>query len=289
MTADKKLMSKKVPTARPVESSTEGVILRSKPNLDSMSSRIVEDERVFDTLIHETEVHTPEPVLDISADPGVQGELTDCLDMPIRLKGQTDYALPQNWLALENAIQQIIDVEHTNNPSWQDYYTYLSVHYTPDLEPGEQQRHAGCHTDGFQGAREPVRTKTSRSYVAVTNGGTRFFPQTFVANLDPSEFNVFEGFDLQVEKDEHGKPNYGVAKENMFYFFDAYTVHESGAASRPGPRLFMRLTWEMKLFDRAGNTKNRMLNYNWAPVDYDVRSSLRTPATEDIEKARLVR
>jgi len=275
-----------VPEVRPGVSAHVGTILHSSHRESNVDSALAEDERPFDTLIHETEIHIPVAVLDISEDGGIQGELTDCLDMPIRLKGQEHYSIPENWSSLVPAIQKLIDIEHANNPHWSDYYTYMSIHYTPDLIAGKQQRHGGCHTDGFQGAREPERTKGSRSYVAVTNGGTRYFPQKFVASLDSAKFNVFEGFDLQVERDSEGRPIFGIAEENLFYFFDAYTVHESGSAERDGARLFIRLTWEMKLFDRAGNAKNAMLDYNWTPVDYDIRADLITPTVSDIEAAR---
>jgi hypothetical protein len=276
---------------RPTHSSSTGTRYTAQPN--SMwvveDGDLNEDPRPFNTLFHETEIHEPFAVIRVSEDEGFNTHVADCLDMPIRFAGEQQYAIPDNWAALTPALKTIIDIEHSNNPNWKDYYTYLSVHYTGGLKKGQQQRHGGAHTDGFQGVRVAERTKTSRSYVAVTNGGTFYYPQTFVADLDASEFNVFQGFDLQINKDENGEPITGIAEEKMFYFFDAYTVHESGAAARDGSRLFVRLTWEMKLFDRAENTHNNMLDYDWKPEHYDVRSDLQTPTLEDIEKARLVK
>lgn len=274
---------------RPTHSSPTGTFFTAQPNEKDVSPALSEDSRPFNTFYHETEVHSPIQILDVSQDPGFDSQIADCLDMPIRMAGEAEYAIPDNWLALTPALQRIIDIEHANNENWGDYYTYLSVHYTPFLLKGEQQRHAGCHTDGFQGVRVAERTKSSRSYVAVTNGGTRCYPQPFVANLDASKFNVFEGFDLQVAKDDVGNPLYEIAEEKQFYFFDAYTVHEAGGNARDGSRLFVRLTWEMKLFDRAQNTHNSMLDYDWTPEHYDVRADLITPTWADIEAARLHR
>lgn len=275
-----------VPKARPIQSSKHGTILT--PNFHTnhtINPKIEEDPRVFNNLYHETEIHTPiHTGLTLTPPETI---VKDCLDMPIRLKNSKTYSIPEDWKQYNPIFQQLIDMEAAHNPNWEEYYTYLTVHYTPNLAPGEQQRHAGCHTDGFQGIREPIRTKTSRSYVAVTNGGTRYFPQTFVANLDAGKFNIFQGFDLQVQKNEQNQPKYEIADENTFYYFNAYTVHESGEAVRNDARLFIRLTWEMKLFDRAGNTKNNMLNYNWPPVTYDVRQNLQTPTLKDIENAKL--
>lgn len=273
---------------RPSQSSSTGERFTALYLPSLQEDRLKEDERRFNVLHHETEIHIPIPVFNLENNDCFSFQVTDCLDMPIRMAGETEYSLPDNWAALAPVLRHLINLEHANNQNWQDYYTYLSVEYTPYLEAGSQQRHAGCHTDGFQGVRIAERTKTSRSYVAVTNGGTRYFPQPFVANLDASKFNVFEGFDLQVKKQKNGLPIFALAEEKQFYFFDAYTVHESGGAARDGSRLFVRLTWEMKLFDRADNTKNAMLNYEWAPEYYDVRSDLVAPSLADIEAARLV-
>jgi len=272
---------------RPSHSSFTGHRFIADPTSGQQNNSLSEDLRSFNTLYHETEIHIPVSVLDVTQDEGFNKQTADCLDMPVRLAGEEEYAIPDNWDMLTPALQQIINIEHANNANWKEYYTYLTVHYTPSLKQGEQQRHAGCHTDGFQGARVAERTKTSRSYVAVTNGGTRYYPQTFVANLDAAKFNVFEGFDLQVKRDQNNKQQFGIAEEKQFYFFDAYTVHEAGENARDGSRLFVRLTWEMKLFDRAENTKNSMLDYSWEPEHYDVRQDLTTPSWSDIEKARL--
>lgn len=273
---------------RPAYSSSTGERFTAVPKKSLHDGQLAEDFRLFNVLHHETEIHVPVPVFNVDDDDRFNQQTSDCLDMPIRMIGEGIYSIPDNWAALTPALKHIIDIEHSNNDNWKDYYTYLTVEYTPYLAAGEQQRHAGCHTDGFQGVRVAERTKASRSYVAVTNGGTRYFPQTFVANLDAGKFNVFEGFDIQTKKDWNGLPVFFIAEEKRFYFFDAYTVHESGGNARAGSRLFVRLTWEMKLFDRADNTKNRMLDYEWAPEHYDVRSDLITPSLSDIEAARLV-
>jgi hypothetical protein len=273
---------------RPSHSSSTGDKFIADHTQGRQNGELAEDARVFDTLYHETEIHAPVAVMNVSDDKGFDTRVADCLDMPIRLSGDEEYSIPDDWAVLAPALKKIINIEHANNSNWREYYTYLTVHYTPFLKEGEQQRHSGCHTDGFQGVRVAERTKTSRSYVAVTNGGTRFYPQTFVASLDAARFNIFKGFDLQVLKDNNDEPQFGIAEEKQFYFFDAYTVHEAGGNARDGSRLFVRLTWEMKLFDRAENTKNMMLNYDWKPEHYDVRQDLVTPSWSDIESARLV-
>lgn len=208
--------------------------------------------------------------------------------MPIRLAGQEQYCIPRQWSSLIPVIQKVIDIEHSNNPFWKSYNTYLTVQYNEDMKAGIQQRNPGAHTDGLQSVRHGQAVLPARNYVSVTNGGTLFYPQTFVANLDLDKFNIFQGFDLQLKRDENGDKIYDLAEELLMYFFDAYTVHESGVANRNGSRLFFRLAWEELRFDRAINTHNNMLDYSWEPYHGDKRRELIIPTIEDIETARTI-
>jgi len=251
-------------------SSAAGARFRAEPG-PLLPAQAV-DERVFDKGIYSREVHPPLPLL--STGEALVEHLPRCLDMPLRLAGQEEYALPEEWASLLPLVKRIAAVEHRNNPSAvEDYHTYLTVDCSY-VEPGVTQRRGGLHVDGFQGSRIGVKTKTTRNYVATSNGGTRFFPQTFFTDLDESRYNIFRGFDLQA-----GAPI--VAPEHTVVFMDAYSVHESGAARFAGLRCFLRLTYDVKIFDRLGNTKNSMLAYDWTMVERDVQSTLVDP-TEDL-------
>lgn len=201
-------------------------------------------------------------------------EFQRCLDMPLRLSGDTEYALPDEWLSLAPLLESIIAVEHRHNPNWQDYNTYLTID-AKHVVPQEQQRHGGLHVDGFQGSRIEDKTKITRNYVLTTNGGTRFYKQPFIV-VDETKFNVFQGFDLQASVEPF------VAKENTVYFMNAYTVHESGLASYEGLRTFLRLTYDLKKFDRAGNTHNSMLDYAWDMVARNVHETVATPTLDEV-------
>jgi hypothetical protein len=277
---------------RPDVSLPTGITLHARPTQWLTRPALAEDPRVFHPIYHETAVHVPHEVVNVAGDPDLAPVLDlafqDCLSMPIRLAGQDVYSVPDNWAGLAPVLQHLVDVEHANNPNWVDYHAYLTVHYSPDIAPGVQQRRGGAHTDGFQGSRQDRKGKTGRNYVMVTNGGTRFYRQTFVAALDPARLNVFEGFDVQIRKDGNGVPVSESAAENIVYFFDGYTVHESGLASRLGSRLFLRLTFELAALDSPLNTRNGMLPTEWERFDYDIRTDLVTPTLADIEAARLI-
>lgn len=255
-------------------SSEKGQILEPKgPVL--LHDRLLESDDIFNFEEYARQIHMPLPLPDIDLSV-LRSEYPRCLDMPIRLKGETDYKLPEEWAGLAPLIENIIAQEHATNPNWVDYHTYVTVdckHVSAD----EQQRHGGLHVDGFQGERINPKTKINRNYVMTTNGGTRFYPQRFVV-ADEKKFNVFQGFDIQAERFE-------VAEENVAYFMDAYCVHESGIAERDGLRTFLRVTYDVKEFDRASNTHNSMLEYDWEMVARNVHETVLTPNYIDLENS----
>lgn len=244
----------------------------TKENTNYYNKKLEEDEKIFSYERFASEIHTPIEVLPASLNN--LGQLARCLDMPLRLSGETEYKLPTQWEKLAPTLNKLISVEHKHNPNWKDYYTYLTVDSTY-VSPAEQQRHGGFHVDGFQGERHSTKHKLTRNYVATNNGGTIFWAQPFIC-ADPKKFNIFQGFELQVDSEPL------VAKENMFYFMDALTVHESGFAQYKGIRNFIRLTYDLKPFDRLGNTHNPNLDYNWDMVKRNVWDNVQTPKITDI-------
>lgn len=255
-------------------SSAVGEVFAVASNPSLRQEELAEDQRVFSYARYNEQAYAPVPLayIDTSA---LDAEYPRCLDMPLRLAGDEKYSLPEEWASLRPLLEQIVAVEQSNNPHWRDYYTYMTVD-CKQVEPDEQQRHGGLHVDGFQGERHPVKHKVTRNYVLTTNGGTRFYPQKFVV-VDPQKYNVFQGFDLQAK-------DYVIAEENVVHFMNAYTVHESGIASRKGLRTFLRVTFDIKEFDRLGNTHNSMLDYAWEMVGRNVHNTVQTPTLEEIQR-----
>lgn len=259
-------------------SSDSGVIFTVEANDENMlrHGELLEREEVFSYASYNSVAPLPHPLaeVDVSA---LQKQYTRCLDMPLRLPGEQTYALPQEWRDLLPIVTHLAAIEQKHNHHWQNYHTYLTIDSSL-IVAGEQQRHGGLHVDGFQGARIFPKDKVTRNYVVTTNGGTRFYRQPFTV-VDPEKFNVFEGFDLQAQPDPF------IAEENLVYFMDAYTVHESGISLRSGLRTFLRLTFDVKRFDRQGNTHNSMLAYNWDMYQRNVHSTVQTPTIEDVRRS----
>ncbi len=53
---------------------------------------------------------------------------------------------------------------------------------------------------------------------------------------------------------------------------DAYTVHRGCEATERVDRTWIRLSFEVRIFDRLGNTKNPMFDYNWEMEPRDIES-----------------
>lgn len=254
-------------------SSPEGQVLTPSALSTPPDPRLIESRQPFSLEGYTRPTDLPVAISTQSAR-AIDATYLRCLDMPLRLAGTESYHLPEEWSDLAPLLTEIIEVEHVHNPHWVDYHTYLTIDCR-DVRAEEQQRRGGLHVDGFQGERINPKTKITRNYVLTTNGGTRFYPQSFTV-VDPARFNVFQGFDLQAQRPV-------IAPEGVVHFMDAYTVHESGLASRDGRRTFLRLTYDLKIFDRAGNTHNSMLDYEWEMVDRDVHSTVTTPTARNLQ------
>ena len=255
-------------------SSNKGTVLVSD-DTSNFHPELKEKQEVFSFEAYQKPHKLPHPLPEISTN-SLEGYHQRCLDMPIRLSGQSEYRVPEEWSALLPLIRAVIATEHRHNPNVLDYHTYITVD-SKMVEPDEQQRHGGLHVDGFQGARIDPKTKITRNYVVTTNGGTRFYPQPFIV-VDETKYNVFQGLDLQAK-------DYLIADENTVYFMDAYTVHESGIASRKDIRSFLRVTYDLKMFDRLGNTHNSMLDYKWDMEARNVHEVVATPTMREIENS----
>lgn len=239
---------------------------------------LLESQEVFRYGAYSEEIHLPVkiPHLDTYS---LNRSYLRCLDMPLRLAGDNVYHIPEQWAGLTDLIYSIIKTEQSHNANWKDYFTYLTVD-SKYVNAGEQQRHGGLHVDGFQGERIDPKTKITRNYVGTINGGTVFYNQKFNV-VDPRKFNVFQGFDLQAEPTSQI-----VAEPDYIYFMNAYSVHESGYAARNGLRTFIRVTFDLKEFDREGNTHNPMINYKWPMFNRLIHEELTTPTVEDVANAK---
>ncbi|OGT36071.1 MAG: hypothetical protein A3F11_05515 [Gammaproteobacteria bacterium RIFCSPHIGHO2_12_FULL_37_14] len=204
------------------------------------------------------------------------------LDMPIKLAGSNDYKIPDEIHPFIDTIQMIVNHEHSILSEQQllSYHAYLTIDQS-EVKAGTMQRKPGAHVDGFQGARIFPKTLINHSYVVSNGTPTIFYPHSF----DFSYLN--EGIhDYFLEMDTQAKDSKAIrTKPYSIYLMDAYTVHRADLATENCFRTFLRVSYDVKVFDRLGNTINPLLSYSWNMVPREVQSTLvRYQSLNDYEK-----
>lgn len=197
------------------------------------------------------------------------GEDVRILDMPIKFPG-SNYRVPLECKRFRQVIEQMAMNETLMNPLVDNYYAYLTVD-SSFVKKDKAQRNTGAHVDGFQGARITEKVEADRSYILVSDFPTDFYVQSWnVKGLNPAKDNFFKAFDKQKKASKLWRPEpYDIV------LMDAYTVHEAGRATEDKYRIFIRLSFSKRIFDRLGNTHNPLFDYDWNMVARDVSKSLR--------------
>lgn len=190
------------------------------------------------------------------------------LDMPIKFPG-SNFRIPKTLEQFRDAIERVAHFEAAVNPQCLDeYYCYMTVDQGV-VRPNTLQREAPCHVDGFQGARWRPKARINHSYVVGDEIPTTYYPQPFdFEGLDEARHNFFWEMNRQVAltKSAHAwQP-----QNNEISMIDAYTVHRGTEAERETFRTWVRLSFEVRKFDRLGNAKNPLFQYDWEMVPRDI-------------------
>jgi hypothetical protein len=187
------------------------------------------------------------------------------LDLPIKMAGsEDDYRLPKELEPFREAIQRIIDAEHSLHPPGElaKYYAYLTIDQG-FVEKGRYQRRPGLHVDGFQGKSIEPKTEVNHSYVVSNRTPTVYFTHPFdFSHLEDGRHDFFLEMDRQADEGRTLR-----TRPYRIYLMDGYSVHRAEKAARAGHRTFLRLSFEREVFDRKGNTHNPLFDYAWPMVE----------------------
>lgn len=203
---------------------------------------------------------------------------TRVLDLPVKTPSGSSLVIPEEVAFASGFCQRVIDHVYSTLPSqFEQTYAYLTVDEGL-IPPHRTQRHGGLHVDGFQGGRIGDALPTDFSFIAWFGQGapTKFYPYGFDCDgLDRDKDN-FSAFWTQSAHMRSLRPLY--AKPSTIYGMDAYTIHESGinSSNQDIYRLFFRLSFSVREFDRLGNTMNPFLPLGWKYASRNVSAELNT-------------
>lgn len=201
---------------------------------------------------------------EMAADRGVDRTL----DMPILMPG-TDVRLPGRFGQIEPLLRLIFDYEAAINPQfYKEYYCYLTFDQR-FVKAGTLQREAPCHVDGFQGARWKPKHRGNHSYTISNLFPTAYYPQVFdFDQLDDTKHNFFWEMNRQVALTNSANVWYPQPFE--LTLMDCYSVHRGTEATYDALRVFIRVSFETRIFDRLGNAHNPLFDYEWEMVPRDI-------------------
>lgn len=196
------------------------------------------------------------------------------LDLPLKKPGDSLIILPLELQATSAFILKVLSFVAETHPEALDRsYIYLTTDNST-MAPLASQRNPGMHVDGFQGSRLKELLPVDHSYICWQGISPLFYPYSFnFDNLDISIHDVFREAKIQTKEQKY-KPLMG--KENTIYKMDAYQMHEAGWNPNlyPVPRVFWRLSFSVREFDRLGNTLNPALELEWDMVLRDAHKHL---------------
>lgn len=199
-------------------------------------------------------------------------EARNVLDLPIKFPG-SDFRLPMEYAQWGPVLQRVADAEWALNPDcYDEYYCYFTLR-RERVEPGEQGHYAPCHVDGFQGARHQPKVRCNHTYTVTNCLPTMYFPQPFdLRPLDLARHDAFWEMNRQVAltNAEHGWNDY---PNFALMLMDAYCVHiaiDAPPAPQGYERVWLRFSFEVRIFDRLGNGHNPFFAYDWPMVPRDI-------------------
>lgn len=178
-------------------------------------------------------------------------------DMAIKWPGN-NYRVPIELLAFRSLLTKCASVEVKINPYLDDYYAYLSIQRAT-VTQGDTKRGEGAHSDSVQGPRIQPKVPIEHGYLFCDRDPTLFYTHSFdLSGLDPNKDWLNNAIVSQADRTRSV-----IYKSGDIVLFDAYTVHEALPAKDNALRTFARLLYSVRPFDRLGNTRNDLFEYDW--------------------------
>jgi len=190
------------------------------------------------------------------------------LDLPVKFPG-SNFRVPRELAQFVPVIKRAANFEAVVNARcYDEYYCYLTIDQG-FVTPGRLQREAPCHVDGFQGARWRPKVRCNHTYTVSNVVPTAYYVQPFdFDQLDEAVHNFFWEMNYQV-----AQTNSRFAWQPQDYeltLMDCFCVHRGMPALKRVFRTFVRISFEVRIFDREGNAHNPLFQYDWPMVKRDI-------------------
>jgi len=264
-----------------------GLIVTPEPMrvIDAAKSPIIGRMNTIWDLERFKEPARPTQIADLTVEERRQfsskSEAPDVLDMPIKFPGIAEYRIPGVYAQLLPAIRRIAAFEAAVNPQYLDYWCYMTLRRGP-VEPGTAHHEAPCHVDGFQGARWRPKLRINHTYTLTDSLPTTYHLQPFdFAGLDEAKHDFFWEMNFQVAQAKSAFAWTG--EPYVIELMDAYCVHRGTESETAAYRTWLRLSFEVRKFDRLGNAHNPLFDYDWKMVPRDIEALGLVPYRPDCD------
>lgn len=173
-------------------------------------------------------------------------ELMFVQDMPVKLAGNWQWAVPRNLQCFEPLLRAI----YADRAD----YVYLTAKHV-FVSAGEVPNRPGWHTDGFG--------TDDTNYVWYDRIPTEFCVQDFSLSIDHTL--------SMVQMQQQARPqNVRTFPALTLLRLDAGVVHRPAVCHEDGFRVFAKVSVSRHRYDLEGNAHNYLLNYAWPPRPRDL-------------------
>ncbi len=191
-----------------------------------------------------------------------------CHSMPIKFPG-TEIRVPKELEQFLPAIKLAAEFEATVNPHYEQCYAYIGVDQSM-MKVGAPQRSTEIHTDGIQGPRIQPKIPIEHTYLCIDRDPTKVYVQPFNLRGATADTHLLTPiFEAQAKED-----SVVLVRPYVLTLLDAYTVHQAVPAEESGIRTLIKISFSKRIFDRRGNTRNELFDYNWETHARPIPSSL---------------
>ncbi len=186
-------------------------------------------------------------------------------DLVVRMPG-SQFRVPRELGQAVPTIKRAANFARRINPRcFDEYYCYVTLQQGW-VERSTAQRPSPCHVDGLQGARHQPKVRCNHSFIVSTAAPTVWYVVPVeLRHLDDAKHNLFYEMDRQVKLSNGA--NAWSPESNELVLMDCYCIHQGGLAQRRLWRTFLRISFEVRIFDHIDNAHNPLFAYDWPLAD----------------------